>query len=33
MSPGSRIDEAVRSRGYTIIQVYIDNRLIQEIRP
>jgi len=33
MTPGSRIDEAVRSRGYTIIQVYIDNRLIQEIRP
>jgi hypothetical protein len=23
----------IRSRGYTIIQVYLGNRLIQEIRP
>jgi serine/threonine-protein kinase len=33
MSPGSKVDQVVRTRGYTIIQVYIDNRLVQEIRP
>lgn len=33
MSPGSKVDQTVRTRGYTIIQVYIDNRLVQEIRP
>ncbi len=31
--PGERIDLVVESRGYTIIQVYINNTLIQEIRP
>ena len=33
LAPGSRLSEMIRSRGYTIIQVYIGNRLIQEIRP
>lgn len=33
LGPGSRVNETVRTRGYTIIQVYIDNRLIQEVRP
>ncbi len=33
LSPGSRLDEVIRSQGYTIIQVYIQGRLIQEIRP
>jgi len=33
LPPGSRLSEVIRSRGYTIIQVYIGNRLIQEIRP
>jgi serine/threonine-protein kinase len=32
-SPGDRIDQVVRSQGYTIIQVYIANRLVQEVRP
>lgn len=33
LAPGDRVDERVRSRGFTIIQVFIQNRLIQEIRP
>lgn len=33
LAPGSRVNELIRSRGYTIIQVYIQNRLVQEIRP
>ena len=33
LEPGSRVSETIRSRGYTIIQVYLGNRLIQEIRP
>jgi serine/threonine-protein kinase len=33
LSPGSRVTEIVRSRGYTIIQVYVQGRLVQEIRP
>jgi len=33
LSPGARVDETLRTRGYTIIQVYVQNRLIQEIRP
>lgn len=33
LSPGSRVNETIRTRGYTIIQVFIDNRLVQEIRP
>ncbi len=32
-SPGDRVDQVVRSQGYTIIQVYVDNRLVQEVRP
>lgn len=32
-SPGDRIDQTVQSQGYTIIQVYIANRLVQEVRP
>jgi serine/threonine-protein kinase len=32
-SPGDRVDQVVRSQGYTIIQVYIANRLVQEVRP
>ncbi|MDR7449428.1 MAG: Stk1 family PASTA domain-containing Ser/Thr kinase [Armatimonadota bacterium] len=30
---GERVNVLVRSRGYTIIQIYLDNRLVQEIRP
>jgi len=33
LPPGARVDEAIKTRGYTIIQVYVQNRLIQEIRP
>ncbi len=33
LGPGNKVDQTVRTRGYTIIQVYIDNRLVQEIRP
>jgi serine/threonine-protein kinase len=32
-SPGDRVEHVVRSQGYTIIQVYLGNRLVQEIRP
>ncbi len=32
-SPGDRVDQVVRSQGYAIIQVYVDNRLVQEVRP
>ncbi|MDR7523074.1 MAG: serine/threonine protein kinase, partial [Armatimonadota bacterium] len=31
--PGDRVDQVVHSQGYTIIQVYLGNRLVQEIRP
>jgi serine/threonine-protein kinase len=30
---GDRVDHVVRSHGYTIIQVYISSRLVQEVRP
>ncbi len=33
LAPGARVAEVIRSRGYTIIQVYVQNRLVQEIRP
>jgi serine/threonine-protein kinase len=33
LAPGTRVSEMIQTRGYTIIQVYIANRLIQEIRP
>lgn len=32
-APGEHVDQSVRTQGYTIIQVYIDNRLVQEVRP
>ena len=32
-SPGENLDKQVTGQGYTIVQVYIDGRLIQEIRP
>jgi serine/threonine-protein kinase len=32
-TPGDRIEQMVQSRGYTVIQIYIDNRLVQELRP
>jgi serine/threonine-protein kinase len=32
-SPGENLDKQVTGIGYTIVQVYIDGRLIQEIRP
>jgi beta-lactam-binding protein with PASTA domain/tRNA A-37 threonylcarbamoyl transferase component Bud32 len=32
-APGDRIEQFVSTQGYTIIQVYIDNRLVQELRP
>ncbi|HEV2439755.1 MAG TPA: PASTA domain-containing protein [bacterium] len=31
--PGENVDRQVIGQGYTIVQVYIDSRLIQEIRP
>jgi serine/threonine-protein kinase len=31
--PGENVDRQVAGQGYTIVQVYIDSRLIQEIRP
>lgn len=31
--PGENLDKQVAGQGYTIVQVYIDGRLIQEIRP
>lgn len=33
LPPGSRVTETIRSRGFTIIQVYVQQRLVQEIRP
>lgn len=33
LAPGARVSETIRTRGYTIIQVYISNQLVQEIRP
>ncbi|MGH2424968.1 MAG: protein kinase domain-containing protein [bacterium] len=33
LAPGDRVDERIRSRGFTIIQVFIQNKLVQEIRP
>lgn len=33
LAPGSRVSEVIRTHGYTIIQVYIQGRLVQEIRP
>ena len=32
-APGDAIQTVVAGSGYTIVQVYVDNRLIQEIRP
>jgi serine/threonine-protein kinase len=32
-APGENLDKQVSGTGYTIVQVYIDGRLIQEIRP
>ncbi len=32
-APGDRVDQIVRTQGFTVIQVYIDNRLVQEVRP
>lgn len=32
-APGDRIDQVVQSQGYTIIQVYVAHRLVQEVRP
>ncbi|HLJ59330.1 MAG TPA: PASTA domain-containing protein [bacterium] len=32
-TPGENLDKQVSGTGYTIVQVYIDGRLIQEIRP
>jgi len=31
--PGDTLDRTVSGQGYTIVQVYIDSKLIQEIRP
>ena len=33
LGPGARVTELIRTRGYTIIQVYLQNRLVQEVRP
>jgi serine/threonine-protein kinase len=32
-APGDHLDQTVRTQGYAIIQVYVDNRLVQEVRP
>jgi eukaryotic-like serine/threonine-protein kinase len=32
-APGETVNAQVNGSGYTIVQVYIDNRLIQEVRP
>ncbi|MGQ0551192.1 MAG: PASTA domain-containing protein, partial [Armatimonadota bacterium] len=32
-APGDRVDQIVESKGFTVIQVYVDNRLVQEVRP
>ena len=32
-APGDTILTTVSGSGYTIVQIYIDNRLIQEMRP
>jgi serine/threonine-protein kinase len=32
-APGETVTTAVEGSGYTIVQVYIDNQLIQEVRP
>ncbi len=32
-APGDTVNAQVNGSGYTIVQVYIDNRLIQEVRP
>jgi serine/threonine-protein kinase len=32
-APGERVEQTVRSQGYTIIQVYVNNKLVQEVRP
>jgi len=32
-SLGEHLDKYVTGQGYTIVQVYIDGRLIQEVRP
>jgi serine/threonine-protein kinase len=32
-APGDRVDQVIRSQGYTIIQVYIASQLVQEVRP
>ena len=32
-APGETVNTQINGTGYTIVQVYIDNRLIQEIRP
>jgi beta-lactam-binding protein with PASTA domain/tRNA A-37 threonylcarbamoyl transferase component Bud32 len=32
-APGDTVNTQVTGSGYTIVQVYIDNRLIQEVRP
>ena len=31
--PGENVDRQIVGQGYTIVQIYIDSRLIQEIRP
>jgi hypothetical protein len=32
-APGEIVNAQVNGSGYTIVQVYLDNRLIQEVRP
>jgi hypothetical protein len=32
-APGETVNAQVNGSGYTIVQVYLDNRLIQEVRP
>jgi eukaryotic-like serine/threonine-protein kinase len=32
-APGERVEQTVRSQGYTIIQLYVNNKLVQEVRP
>src|SRR5712692_9506748 len=33
LAPGTRINESIRTHGYTIVQIYVQGRLVQEVRP
>jgi serine/threonine-protein kinase len=33
LAPGTHINESIRTHGYTIVQIYVQGRLVQEVRP